>query len=222
MFARPTRVKPFVKKSLFLAAAFAAGFGAAAVVYKASLAPKPQAEPAVPAQTTAVGATSLLLNPHEQPRVLKSFKFIDGDLKATSLEDFRGKFVLLNIWATWCGPCRTEMPTLERLQKILGGPDFEVVALSIDNEGVPVVKQFYKELGIEALRVFVDPTMKAPLDLNVIGVPTTLLLDREGREIARYAGPAEWDSPEVVAVIRSHLQGASVAQEGAEGSRKEK
>ncbi len=214
--------KPLLRKGVFLAAALAAGFGAAAVVYKGALAPKPQAAPEAPAQATAVGATSLLLNPHEQPRVLKSFKFIDGDLKAVSLDDFRGKFVLLNIWATWCGPCRTEMPTLERLQKVLGGPDFEVVALSIDNEGVPVVKQFYKELGIEALRVFVDPTMKAPLELNVIGVPTTLLLDREGREIARYAGPAEWDSPGVVAVIRTYLERAPVAQESAEGSRKEK
>ena len=160
----------------------------------------------------AADRRAVALKPHGEPRPLKSFKFIDGDLKAASLADFRGKIVLLNIWATWCGPCRAEMPTLERLQQNLGGPDFEVVALSIDQEGVPVVKKFYEELGIKALRIFVDPTMRAPLELNAIGVPTTLLVDREGREIGRHAGPAEWDSPEVIATIRDYLESSSAAR----------
>ncbi|MFQ5936730.1 MAG: TlpA family protein disulfide reductase, partial [Acidiferrobacterales bacterium] len=94
----------------------------------------------------------------------------------------------------------------------LGGPDFEVVALSIDERGVPVVKDFYRELGVKSLRVFVDPTVTAPIHLKVLGVPTTLLIDREGNEIGRYAGPAEWDSVEFVSVIQQQLAAPTVAK----------
>jgi thiol-disulfide isomerase/thioredoxin len=126
-----------------------------------------------------------------------------------SLADFRGKQVLLNIWATWCGPCREEMPTLDRLQTRLGGPDFQVVALSIDRDGIDVVRDFYAELDLRALRIYVDTSTMAPINLNVLGVPTTLLLDRNGREIGRYTGPAEWDSEAVVSVIRERLGAGS-------------
>ncbi len=136
-------------------------------------------------------------------------RFVDGDGRRMSLADFRGKQVLLNIWATWCGPCREEMPALDRLQTQLGGPDFEVVALSIDREGVDAVRDFYAELGIEALRIYVDVSTMAPVNLNVRGVPTTLLVDRNGREIGRYAGPAEWDGEAAVKAIREQLRVAS-------------
>jgi thiol-disulfide isomerase/thioredoxin len=136
-------------------------------------------------------------------------RFVDADGRRMSLADFRGKQVLLNIWATWCGPCREEMPTLDRLQSRLGGPDFEVVALSIDRDGVDVVRDFYAELGLQALRIYVDTSTMAPINLNVLGVPTTLLLDRNGRELGRYTGPAEWDSEAVVSAIRERLSAAS-------------
>jgi thiol-disulfide isomerase/thioredoxin len=136
-------------------------------------------------------------------------RFVDADGRRMSLADFRGKQVLLNIWATWCGPCRAEMPTLDRLQTLLGGPDFEVVALSIDHEGVDVIRDFYAELGLQALRIYVDPSTMATVNLNVRGVPTTLLLDRNGREIGRYAGPAEWDGEAAVSAIRERLSAAS-------------
>jgi thiol-disulfide isomerase/thioredoxin len=185
----------------------------------------PLPESALLALTTSPAPSanvSFAFKPHATPRPVKDFKFIDGDLKAASLADFRGKVVLLNIWATWCGPCRKEMPTLDRLQATLGGPDFEVVALSIDEAGVPIVKEFYQELGLKALRIFVDPAMQAPIHLKVLGIPATLLIDREGREIARYAGPAEWDSPEVLVAIRPHLGSPSLVREGAEGSGRDK
>jgi len=136
-------------------------------------------------------------------------RFVDADGRRMSLADFRGKQVLLNIWATWCGPCLEEMPALERLQTRLGGPDFEVVALSIDHESVDVVREFYAELGLQALRIYVDRSTMAPVNLNVLGVPTTLLLDRNGRELGRYMGPAEWDGEEAASVIREHLSAAS-------------
>jgi thiol-disulfide isomerase/thioredoxin len=113
--------------------------------------------------------------------------------------------VLLNIWATWCVPCRKEMPTLDRLQSKLGGKDFEVVALSIDRRGRELVEPFYKELGLHALAIYLDQPGAAPRAFNTVGVPTTLLIDRDGREIASKVGPAEWDSDEMIAVIRDAL-----------------
>ena len=142
---------------------------------------------------------------HESPRPLPEIQFENGQGEAMSLADFRGKVVLLNIWATWCAPCRREMPTLERLQAELGGPDFEVVALSIDRKGLPVVEDFYQELGLRDLGIYVDASGKASRELSALGVPTTLLIDREGNELGRLAGPAEWDSPEMVSFIRGYL-----------------
>jgi thiol-disulfide isomerase/thioredoxin len=192
------------KKLLVVTVVFAVSMTAAALIYKSRVAV--QSDTSVSA-TTKVPLTSKLgfaFAIHPQSKALKEFKFVSGDLKAASLADFGGKVVLLNIWATWCGPCRVEMPTLDRLQAMLGGPDFEVLALSIDQGGVTVVKDFYEELGLKALRIFVDPSMTAPVALNALGVPTTLLISREGREIGRYTGPAEWDGPEVEALIRGY------------------
>ena len=143
------------------------------------------------------------------PDDIAEVRFVDADGQPMSLADFRGKQVLLNIWATWCGPCREEMPTLDRLQTRLGGPDFQVVALAIDREGIDVVRDFYAELELQALRIYVDTSTMAPINLNVLGVPTTLLLDGNGREIGRYTGPTEWDVEAVVSAIREQLDAAS-------------
>ncbi len=200
------------KKLIIATVAFAVSMTAAALIYKSRVAI--QFDTSVSATTKAplTSKPGFAFAMHPQPKALKEFKFVSGDLKAASLADFRGKLVLLNIWATWCGPCREEMPTLDRLQAMLGGPDFEVVALSIDQGGVAVVKDFYEELGLKALRIFVDPSMTAPVALSTLGIPTTLLINREGREIGRYTGPAEWDGPEVVAVIRSYIDALPVAR----------
>jgi thiol-disulfide isomerase/thioredoxin len=143
---------------------------------------------------------------HESARPLPDIRFENGQGEATSLAEFRGKVVLLNIWATWCAPCRREMPTLDRLQAELGGPGFEVVALSIDRQGRGVVFDFYQELGLRQLDIYVDPSGKAQRELNALGVPTTLLIDGEGNEVGRLLGPAEWDGPEMVAFIRSYVE----------------
>ena len=151
---------------------------------------------------------------HESPRPLPEIQFENGQGEAMSLADFRGKVVLLNIWATWCAPCRREMPTLDRLRAELGGPDFEVVALSIDRKGVPAVQAFYAELGLETLAIYVDETGAAQRALSVFGLPTTLLLDRDGNEIGRLLGPAEWDSPEMVSFFRGYVERQSRATLG--------
>jgi thiol-disulfide isomerase/thioredoxin len=140
-----------------------------------------------------------------QARPIPDLAFVDGEGHAMRLADFRGRAVLLNVWATWCVPCRKEMPTLDRLQAKLGGPDFQVVALSIDRQGIAAIKPFYQQLSLTSLGIYVDPSGKAAGDLNSPGVPITVLVDREGREIARKLGPAEWDSPEMIGLIRQHL-----------------
>lgn len=146
-----------------------------------------------------------VLRMHASPRVLPEIAFVDGTGKPRTLSDFRGRSVLLNVWATWCPPCRDEMPSLDRLQKALGGPGFEVVALSIDAGGAPVVERFYKEIGIASLAIYVDSAMRAAGQLRAPGVPTTLLIDAEGRELGRHAGPAQWDGPEALRVISAHV-----------------
>jgi len=141
----------------------------------------------------------------DQPRALPELRFVDGENRALSLADFRGRPLLLNIWATWCVPCRKEMPALDRLQVAIDKSQLLVLPLSIDRKGVPVVKQFYQELGLRALGIYVDQSGKASSELGAVGLPTTLLIDRDGREIGRKIGPAEWDSPEMIALIREHL-----------------
>jgi len=113
--------------------------------------------------------------------------------------------VLLNVWATWCVPCREEMPALDRLQGRLGGEDFVVIPLSIDREGVAAVKPFYQRLGLEKLGIYVDLSGRGSRGLALPGVPTTLLIDREGREIARKMGAAEWDSPEMLSLVQQTI-----------------
>lgn len=151
------------------------------------------------------GETSQKFAIYETPKSLPEIRFEDGDGQPGTLTDFRGKVVLLNIWATWCIPCRKEMPTLDRLQAELGGPDFEVVALSIDRAGPGVVRKFFGEIGIEHLALYIDASGKAMFTLGVVGLPTTLLIDHEGREVGRLIGPAEWDSPEMTAFIRARI-----------------
>ena len=137
---------------------------------------------------------------------LPEIRFQDGSGDIRSLADFRGRVVLLNLWATWCVPCRKEMPSLDRLQARLGGPAFEVVALSIDHSP-QAVREFYHQYGIRRLALYIDPSTKVTSTLGTIGIPTTLLVDGEGRELWRRVGPAEWDTSASVAEIREHLEG---------------
>ena len=152
---------------------------------------------------------------HEASKPIAEVQFEDAEGQPRSLLDFHGKIVLLNIWATWCVPCRKEMPTLERLHAALGGPDFEVVALSIDRS-TDAIRKFFAEIGIQKLAIYRDSSAKAMRQLGVVGLPTTLLIDREGLEIGRLIGPAEWDAPEIAEFVSCVISETKAARSKAD------
>jgi thiol-disulfide isomerase/thioredoxin len=135
--------------------------------------------------------------------------FQDAGGKPLTLENWRGRTVLVNLWATWCVPCRKEMPSLEALQKKLGGPNFEVVTINIDTRDADKPKAWLKEVGISDLNYYADSNAKTFQDLKAVGrafgMPTTLLMDPQGCEIGTIAGPAEWASDDAVKLIEAAL-----------------
>lgn len=166
-------------------------------------APGQAAAPAAPAKPAGKMAAFV----HKKtPEPLPEITFNDAAGKALTLADFKGKVVLLNLWATWCAPCREEMPALDRLQKALGGDKFEVVALSLDRKGAEASQKFLTETKADSLKLYIDSSAKQGTVLKIVGMPTTILIDKEGREIGRLAGPAEWDSDEAKALITAALK----------------
>jgi len=151
--------------------------------------------------------------PAEQALRLPNVAFRDTDGTERHLADWRGRTVLLNLWATWCVPCRKEMPALETLQGKLGGPPFEVVAVNIDTRDPAKPLAWLKEAGIDRLAYYADPSAKLFQDLKIIGrapgMPTTLLVDPAGCEIGTLAGPAEWASEDAVKLVSAALGGSS-------------
>ena len=150
------------------------------------------------------GAMAALLV-RSKPLDLPAFTFAEADGRSKSLADFGGRIVLLNIWATWCVPCREEMPALDQLETKLGGKDFAVVAINIDKGGADKAAAFLDETGATHLALYTDPSGKLFSTLKAIGMPTTLLVGRDGKEIARLIGPADWASPEAIAVIEAAI-----------------
>lgn len=143
------------------------------------------------------------------PKPVPDIAFRDGEGKELGLDDWRGRVVLINLWATWCAPCRREMPSLDALQADLGGDDFEVVAISVDRKGVAASGKFLEVTGARHLGLYVDESFKVARDLRAPGLPVTVLVDREGREVGRVTGPAEWDSDEAKALIRAVIAGGT-------------
>ena len=196
---------------------------ATAVVAAPPVRPESTTQPAqgVVAQATAPSATPLPAGPGRNPlsvgemaafvfkptpEPLPKVTFVDATGKERTLDDWKGKVVLLNLWATWCAPCRKEMPGLDRLQGELGSDKFEVVAVSVDRTGTAGAKKFLDQINVGKLAVLADPTARMGTTLRAIGMPATLLIDPEGREIGRMVGPAEWDTAEGKALIQAALK----------------
>jgi len=144
------------------------------------------------------------------PLRLPDLAFEDAGGKPKKLSDWRGRTVLVNLWATWCVPCRKEMPALDSLQTKLGGPDFEVVAINIDTRDPEKPKNFLKDANLTRLGYFSDQKAKVFQDLKAIGralgMPTSVLVDGQGCEIATIAGPAEWGSDDAVKLITAAMK----------------
>jgi thiol-disulfide isomerase/thioredoxin len=124
---------------------------------------------------------------------------------ALSLDQWKGRVTLVNLWATWCAPCRKEMPALAALESDMGSKDFEVVAISVDRKGLEGSARFLNEFGATQLKLYADPSTDAVTKLQAVGLPASILIDRQGREIGRLLGPAEWNSADAKALIAAAL-----------------
>ena len=151
----------------------------------------------------ATAPDSLPFTFHDPALPLPDLGFSDSEGRAVTLADFGGRVVLFNLWATWCGPCLHELPSLDRLQAVLGGTGFTVVALSQDRAGLAEVGPYWERAGLDHLTVYVDDGMAAGRAIGALGLPTTLLIGRDGRELGRLEGPAEWDSPAALNYFRT-------------------
>jgi thiol-disulfide isomerase/thioredoxin len=202
---RSTRIPSWLKLAAIGCLSLAAGLGIGSVVRDAvwpgktiDIADKP----------IRVGGKTGLQNlvVHQASKPLPDVQFQDEAGRSQSFANWRGRVVLVNLWATWCAPCKVEMPSLDRLQQRLGGDAFEVVAVATDRTGSKEPRAFLEKAGIRALKLYYDDTSQIVRTLKSEGLPVTLILNRDGAEVARLLGTAEWDSDEAVAILRRIIE----------------
>lgn len=156
----------------------------------------------------AVGHVAAMM-PADPPQSLKTLAFNDPEGKPMTIADHAGRTLLVNLWATWCAPCRAEMPALDALEREMGGEEFEVVAINVDTGDDTKPKKFLEEIGISSLGHYRDNTLAVFNDLKkrglALGLPVTLLIDGEGCLLANMNGPAEWASPDARTLIEAAL-----------------
>lgn len=147
--------------------------------------------------------------PNSAPRRATALEFKDGAGRPVSLDEFKGRVVLVNLWATWCVPCRKEMPALDELERKLGGRDFAVLAINLDQRGGDKPRKFLEEIKVKSLLYYEDPTTNVFQKLKAAGrapgLPSTILIDRQGCELGFMPGPAEWAGEDALALIRAAL-----------------
>ncbi|MAU44509.1 MAG: redoxin [Yangia sp.] len=144
---------------------------------------------------------------HSAPKPAGQTAFATFEGEPLSLSDWNGKWVLVNFWATWCAPCRKEMPALSALQDELGGDRFEVVTIATGRNPPPAMTEFFAEIGVDNLPLHRDPGSKLSREMAVLGLPVTVILNPEGQEVARLMGDAEWDSENARAVLSALIGG---------------
>jgi len=141
-------------------------------------------------------------DPAMRPPLPSGLTFLDGSSMPLPLAHFRGQVLVMNFWATWCAPCLKEMVYLDRLQGDLKGEPLRVLPISEDKGGIPVAKAYLERQKLTFLHPFADPTASLAEALKVVGLPTSLIVDKEGRLVQRVEGPYEWDSPPILKRIR--------------------
>ncbi len=156
--------------------------------------------------TRSDGSRILNMVVHDAARSVPEFKFFDAAGNQFSTKDFRDKFIALHFWATWCMPCRAEMPTIDALQELLGGEDFTFVPLSLDRKGAQLVQQYYVDHDLTNIPLYMDERMDAAQVLLVNGIPSTILLNRTGQEIARILGDRDWSAPDAADLMRRLIE----------------
>jgi thiol-disulfide isomerase/thioredoxin len=149
--------------------------------------------------------------PATQPRPAPAISLADTSGHSVELSELQGKLVIVNLWATWCGPCLREMPSLERLQSRLG-ERVAVLAVSEDRGGNKSVEPFIAKLGLKSVKIYIDPKSEVGHAFGVRGLPTSFLIDREGKVLGRVEGAAEWDSPKILGVLEPLLSGGGVVK----------
>jgi thiol-disulfide isomerase/thioredoxin len=145
---------------------------------------------------------------HETPVAASDLPFERVDGTEGRLSDYAGRMVVLNFWATWCAPCREEMPSLQNLHDALAGEDLAVVTLATGFNQPQAIRRFFEETGVTDLPQYRDINQQIAREMGVFGLPITVVLDAEGREIARLRGDAHWDSPEAIAVLEALMAGS--------------
>ena len=146
----------------------------------------------------------------KQPKPAPALSFTDMDGKELSLADFKGKLVVINLWATWCAPCVKEMPSLNRMNAKLRDKGLALLSISQDRGGAKVVAPFLEKLALKSLPVYLDPRGGVQRALGVRGLPTTVVIDGQGRELGRYEGDATWDGPDALALLNHFLRTTGV------------
>ncbi len=144
---------------------------------------------------------------YKTPIELPVYALVDMDNNDHSMDEFKGKYVLVNFWATWCAPCRKEMPSLDALQKKLRSDNFEVVLIATGRNPPPAIRKFFKEAKLNSLTTLRDPTHQLANMLGIYGLPISIILNPEGKEMARMQGDANWNSPEAVAFLQALIAG---------------
>lgn len=142
----------------------------------------------------------------DAPKALPETPFFNRSKEFIRLGDFEGKTVLVNFWATWCEPCKEEMPALARLQEAMMGKNFEVITISVDWQGYRVIDNFFDAYGIKNLPAYWDSSNKLPNELENVGLPMTILIDEKGRWLGRKDGPLAWDSADSIAMMEAATQ----------------
>lgn len=144
---------------------------------------------------------------HSEPKPLITKSFLDADGNEIDLTSLTGKTILLNFWATWCAPCRAEMPSLDALNEALGGDNFAVVTIAAGRNPMPMIEQFFADINVKTLPKYRDPKMTFSRASGVLGLPVTLVLNPQGQEIARVQGEADWNSPDAHTLINAIIAG---------------